>query len=423
MSEKSEQQVKGTASVITTGQAEAPARQKETYLDAGIEAKPMRPHILAAATIIFGDDYYNGPRETVSLSGMVEINKWPMDGFTHKVREDGAAEFSLELLSREDIGIKGFSYTLNDRVQVLSHPAYPNDGTISQVVAGKNFPAEFKIRRFGVIQTSNMRLVHRNVINIHGIVDSIPPYRTPLSPPLLGVPPLSGGVELMKQPNVVGGVNLPEAWSPADEQLEPTAAVGAFFAAAPSGCVSMLVNPNNILQASAAGEIKLQLNGGGAETVSVAGDHNLAAGVEMLVYNADRHARNNAVATQLTRLALVGESATAGRLMLRATFFKVSAGQVGNGNEKKYEQVKFPAPISVEANLELCTPQGELVASAPVQLTGTVTQEDFKGTTLVSAGTEPVNFETPDGRILARLHNVAFEIGDGIWGTEATVAQ
>src|SRR5947207_1792706 len=93
---------------------------RETYLDLNIEARPMRPHILAAATIVFGDDFYHGPRETVSLSGMVEINKWPMPGFEHRVREDGTSEFDLELISRNDVGIKGFSYYLDDRIQVLS---------------------------------------------------------------------------------------------------------------------------------------------------------------------------------------------------------------------------------------------------------------------------------------------------------------
>ncbi|WP_460346480.1 DUF6004 family protein [Actinoallomurus acanthiterrae] len=31
---------------------------RETYESLNLEPKPIRPHILAAATVVFGDDYY-----------------------------------------------------------------------------------------------------------------------------------------------------------------------------------------------------------------------------------------------------------------------------------------------------------------------------------------------------------------------------
>src|SRR5437870_4229072 len=87
----------------------------ETYESLNIEPKPLRPHILAAATVVFGDDFYNGQRETISLSGFVQLNKWPMPGFVHHVDDQGHAEFELELISAPEVGIKGFSYLLDDR--------------------------------------------------------------------------------------------------------------------------------------------------------------------------------------------------------------------------------------------------------------------------------------------------------------------
>ena len=85
---------------------------KETYESLNLEPKPIRPHILAAATVAFGEDYYAARKETINLSGFVQLNKWPMPGFEHKVDEQGYAEFNTELISAPEVGIKGFSYEL-----------------------------------------------------------------------------------------------------------------------------------------------------------------------------------------------------------------------------------------------------------------------------------------------------------------------
>src|SRR5258708_1773187 len=143
-----------------------PSGNRETYESLNLEPKPIKPHILAAATVVFGDDFYHGQRETISLSGFVQLNKWPMEPFKHRVDDRGYAEFELELISAPEVGIKGFSYMLNDRLQVLSNPFLPNTGHVRQIVPGQNFPAQFFIRRFGILETSTMRLAHRNVINI-----------------------------------------------------------------------------------------------------------------------------------------------------------------------------------------------------------------------------------------------------------------
>ena len=110
----------------------------ETYKSLNLEPKPIKPHILAAATVVFGDDYYTGKRETINLSGFVQLNKWPMEGFEHRVSGDGFSEFDTELISAPEVGIKGYSYTLDDRIQVLSNPFKPNTGSVRQVIPGNN---------------------------------------------------------------------------------------------------------------------------------------------------------------------------------------------------------------------------------------------------------------------------------------------
>ena len=244
---------------------------KETYESLNIEPKPLRPHILAAATVVFGEDYYAGRRETISLSGFVQLNKWPMAGFGHSVDDRGRAEFDLELISAPEVGIKGYSYMLEDRLQVLSNPYLPNTGHVRQVVPGKNFPAEFYIRRFGILETSTLRLAHRDVIDIRGIIDHIPPFKQPLTPPYLGRPRSDGPGEVIPALNVVSGQNLPEAWYPADDLNQATGLVPTvFFAPSMGPCVSMLVDPSIIIQASMEGAITVQASGR-TETIELAG--------------------------------------------------------------------------------------------------------------------------------------------------------
>jgi hypothetical protein len=391
----------------------------QTYVDLGISAEPICPHILAAATVVYGPDLYSGFRETVSLSGFVQINKWPMKGFRHKVKEDGRAEFELELISRPDVGIKGFSYALNDRMQVLSHPDLPNTGCIAQIIPGQNFPGNFIINRFGILQSAGMSLVHNNVIRIEGIIDSIPPYKTPLTGPVHGVPPLDGSRPTHKQVNVVGGVNLPEAWCLANERLQPTEKVVAHFAGAPGVCISMLTNPNYIVQASASAEASIDF-GDSVETVELDGDHRKAAGLELLYYEPDRHRLDEAIRVQLARLALCGRSEVLrDRFMLRVGFAQVSHGFMGVGDESEFEGVAFPAKLVIDAYLEVISPFGEGVTKQPVRMVGQLAKE-FRGSTLSwEASQEPLRLTSYDGEVLAKLHKLVIQLGEATFGTAA----
>jgi hypothetical protein len=391
----------------------------ETFESLNIEPKPLRPHILAASTVIIGDDYYNGQRETISLSGFVQLNKWPMPGFNHHVDDHGYAEFDLELISAPEVGIKGFSYLLNDRIQVLSNPYLPNSGFVRQIVPGQNFPAHFHIRRFGVLETSTLRLAHRNVINIDGVIDGIPPYKQPLTAPCLGVPRGDGPCTVVQAPNVVRGTNLPEAWYPANDRNQPTGLTPTVFFADSSGpCMSMLVDPSMILQSTTEGSISLEL-GGQTIQVELAGDHKLAAGSEILLFDATKHDQGAGILAQLARVAMVGYcESLGGRIMLRASFFRVSGGTVGDGRERSLDSLTYPAELHFDANLEIATPNGVLYATNPLHLFGALKDLQPNGTELRMEGPD-AGLVTADGVVRGRICGVHLALSDALVGQEA----
>jgi hypothetical protein len=394
---------------------------KETYESLNIEPKPLRPHILAAATVVFGDDYYAGRRETISLSGFVQLNKWPMAGFGHHVDDAGRAGFDLELISAPEVGIKGYSYMLEDRLQVLSNPYLPNTGHVRQIVPGKNFPAEFYIRRFGILETSTLRLAHRDVIDIRGIIDQIPPFKQPLTPPYLGRPRSDGPGEVMPALNVVSGQNLPEAWYPADDLNQATGLVPTvFFAPSMGPCVSMLVDPSIIIQASTEGTITVETSGR-TETIELSGAHQLAAGAEILLFGPDKHHGGTGIKAQLARVAMTGHStALGGRVMLRASFFAVSGGTLGEGTEESLSRVRYPGDLHLDAQLEILTPAGVLYAASPVHLYGQLKDIEPHGTQL-TADHPDTALLTTDGTPTARLTSAELALGDALVGTHAAV--
>ncbi|MBB5803900.1 hypothetical protein F4560_003668 [Saccharothrix ecbatanensis] len=394
---------------------------RETYESLNLEPKPIRPHILAAATVVFGDDYYSGRRETINLSGFVQLNKWPMPGFEHRVDAKGHAEFDTELISAPEVGIKGFSYELDDRIQVLSNPFLPNTGHVRQIVPGKNFPAEFYIRRFGILETSTLRLAHRNVIDIHGVVDSVPPFKKPLTGPYLGKPRGDGPFEVVQAPNVVRGTTLPEAWYPADDENQPVGLTPTvFFAASAGPCMSMLVDPSMIMQVSLEGRIEVEVNG---KTVSIdlTGDHKKAAGTELLLFGPEKHTEGNGVLAQMARLAVVGHSPElGGRVMLRASWPRVSGGTLGQGNEDSLSRVKFPGDLHLDAEFELVTPSATLYAANPVHVSGKLKDMEATGTELSMSGADAPMVNTSD-EVKARLTGVQLVMRDAFVGETAAV--
>jgi hypothetical protein len=395
---------------------------RETYESLNLEPKPIRPHILAASTVVFGDDYYNGRRETINLSGFVQLNKWPMPGFEHKVDEKGYAEFATELISAPEVGIKGFSYELNDRIQVLSNPFLPNSGHVRQIVPGKNFPAEFYIRRFGILESSTLRLAHRNVIDIYGVVDHVPPFKKPLTGPYLGKPRGDGPFTVAAAPNVAVGTTLPEAWYPANDENEPVGITPSMFFAPSAGpCMSMLVDPSMIMQASLEGQIEVEVNGKTAR-IELAGDYRQAAGTEILLFGPDKHDGGAGVLAQMARVAIVGECAElGGRVMLRASWPRVSGGTLGDGNEDSLSRIKFPSELHIDAEFELVTPAHTLYATNAVHMAGKLSDMDATGTELKLDGGDTA-LVTTDDEVKARITGVNLVMRDALVGEHATVA-
>jgi Family of unknown function (DUF6004) len=396
--------------------------ERETYESLNIEPKPIRPHILAAATVVFGEDYYSGQRETINLSGFVQLNKWPMAGFEHRVDERGYAEFDVELISAPEVGIKGFSYVLNDRIQVLSNPNLPNTGHVRQIVPGKNFPAEFYIRRFGILETSRSRMAHRGVIGVKGVIDYLPPYKKPLTSPYLGEPRGDGPFEVIEAPNVVRGTNLPAAWYPANEDNEPTSLTpSAFFAASAGPCMSMLVDPSIIMQVSTEGQVEVEVDGKSLR-IDLAGEHKKAAGTEILLFGPDKHHDGAGVLAQLARVAMVGNCPElGGRVMLRASWPKVSGGTFGEGTEESLSRVRYPSELHVDAQLELATPYGVLYTTNSVHISGEFKDFEPTGTELRMEGPDSA-LVTADGTVKGRLTGVRMALHESILGAEAYVS-
>jgi hypothetical protein len=393
---------------------------RETYESLNLEAKPIRPHILACATVVFGDDYYTGRRETINLSGFVQLNKWPMPGFEHTVDEKGYAEFNTELISAPEVGIKGFSYELEDRIQVLSNPFLPNSGHVRQIVPGKNFPAEFYIRRFGILETSTLRLAHRNVIDIYGIVDSVPPFKKPLTGPYLGSPRGDGPFDVVQAPNVVRGTTLPEAWYPANDQNEPVGITPTvFFAPSAGPCMSMLVDPSMIMQVSMEGDIEVEVDGK-TERIELAGDYSKAAGTEILLFGPEKH-DGAGVLAQMARVAMVGHSdALGGRVMLRASWPRPSGGTIGEGTEDSLSRVRFPSELHIDAEFEIVTPRGNLYAANSVHVAGKLRGLEATGSELTMDGTDAA-LVSADGTPKARLSGVRMVMREAVVGEQAHV--
>ncbi|MGW4159392.1 DUF6004 family protein [Streptomyces sp. NPDC004788] len=391
----------------------------ETYESLNIEPKPIRPHLLGAVTVVLGDDFYAGRRETITFSGFTQINKWPMPGFEHRVDENGRATFDVELISAPEVGIKGFSYELNDRVQILTNPFLPNTGHIRQIAPGKNFPAEFHLRRFGILETSTLRLSHRGVIETFGVVDGVPPFKQPLTGPCLGAP--RGEVsEVAAAPGVVRATGMPEAWYPANDENEPVGITPSlFFAASPSPFMTMMVDPSMIMQCTLEGSLTLAVNGKTVK-VELAGERAKAAGAEILLFGPEKHDEGSGVRARLSRLAVVGECAElGGRVMLRTSWARPSGGSFGKGDEDSLSRLRYPADLHLDTYLEVCTPKGTLYAGAAVPLAGRPADIDPTGTELRAESDVPLVAE--DGTTKARLTDVQLVVRDSHVGETAPV--
>ncbi|MFB6841550.1 DUF6004 family protein [Streptomyces sp. NPDC056361] len=393
----------------------------ETYMDLNIEPKPIRGHLLGAATVVFGDDQENGRRETIVFSGFTQINKWPMPGFEHEVDEKKNASFNAELISAPEVGIKGYSYELNDRIQILTNPFRPNQGRVGQTVAGANFPAEFRLRRFGIIETSTLRLVNKDGIDTVGALDGVPPFKEPLTGPFLDAK-LGGNADARPATNVLRAAGPSVAWYTSDDENAPAGdAPALFFAKGQNSFTTMLVDPSLIMQSTLEGSLTLTVDGKTVK-VDLAGNRALAGGAEILLFGPEKHDKGLGVQAQLSRLAVVGDCAElGGRVMLRASWARPSEGAYGKGDEDSLSRVAYPADLHLNTHFELSTPTGTLYADAGVPLFGRPDSLEAEGTEL-RAESADVPLVTESGTTKARITDVRLVMRDTWAGESAPVS-
>jgi len=119
---------------------------------------------------------------------------------------------------------------------------------------------------------------------------------------------------------------------------------------------------------------------------------------------------------------MVGNSpALGGRIMLRASFFTVSGGTLGDGAEESLSRVRYPGELHFDAQLEVVTPTSVLYAASPAHLRGQLKDIEPNGTRLSTDHVDTALL-TADGQAGARLTGVSVAVGDALVGTEAHVS-
>jgi hypothetical protein len=183
----------------------------------------------------------------------------------------------------------------------------------------------------------------------------------------------------------------------------------------------MLVDPSIIMQVSTEGQIEVEVNGKSVR-IDLAGEYKKAAGAEILLFGPDKHNDGAGVLAQLARLAIVGNCPElGGRVMLRASWPKVSGGTFGEGTEESLSRVKYPSELHVDAQLELVTPRGAWYATNSVHLNGQLKDIEPTGTELHMEGSDSA-LVTADGEVKARLTGVRLAMRESILGAEAYVS-
>jgi hypothetical protein len=119
---------------------------------------------------------------------------------------------------------------------------------------------------------------------------------------------------------------------------------------------------------------------------------------------------------------VVGECAElGGRVMLRASWPRVSGGTLGEGTEESLSRVRFPGELHIDAEFELVTPSRTLYATNSVHVAGKLRDMDAIGTELRLDGGDSALVTTSDEAV-ARLTGVNLVMRDAVVGEHATVA-
>ncbi|MEU5694581.1 DUF6004 family protein [Actinosynnema sp. NPDC020468] len=349
-----------------------------SYESLGLAARPLRAHALTAVTIVFGDDVAGGHRETVVLSGPVELHSWPMPGYPLLVDDDGHAQFQFELVGGPDLGVRGYCHHLADLLRLGVDPFTPSTGRVRQVAPGSDFPAQIEFLRSAVLESRTFRLAHRDPIEVRGLLTSLPPFAPPTVRPYADEPRGDGPFDVIVAQDVQVATSLPIPWFPADGQNRPVAGDPVlFFASSAAPLMTVLLDPSRVLERSAQARLGLEV-GGRAVEVELTGDRVDAAGVEVLLFED---------VARISRAALTGRCAElGGPVTLRVGWPRPSLGTLVDGR------------LAVDAWFELVTPAGPLYAADPVPLAGPAGGD---GADLAVAGGTALL--RPDGGVKARL--------------------
>src|SRR5437867_13147982 len=82
-----------TAVNFSTAQNQQTTKHKEAF--DGLPPVAIIEHAIGVADIAFGESL-DSPNETLTFTGPVKVQKWPMEGYSRTVLPDGRAQISAE---------------------------------------------------------------------------------------------------------------------------------------------------------------------------------------------------------------------------------------------------------------------------------------------------------------------------------------
>jgi hypothetical protein len=176
--------------------------------------------VVVDASIVLGDDP-NGEHQDITMSGMVRIREWPSSGYERRTLDDGRTQIDLEMVESRVEGQLGAG---DDTLHITETTGNRNYGTLTQEVAGEDFPARFKLMRLISVETPIGRLHNEQPIEIEATLTAIPPVIS---------------ADVREGPNVFEAVNTPVPL------LNDAGNVAAHFSGDPatrSNCVVRMVS-------------------------------------------------------------------------------------------------------------------------------------------------------------------------------------